>query len=152
VEKLVDVIVAGVGAMLQKLFLDNPTAAAWAIAFIVSCYALYKVVLYARGLQEKLDASLKDRETALILLTKAHEEKINAKDVELTLLHEKFHEHVSIATNAFSTVKNTLLRTNSKAYIVNCHNGIQAIGEHIGLKLHMLNMPPIQDTPSDFLN
>ena len=144
-EKFFDAIIGLVKTLLEKLLLDNPSAAGWALAFFGLLYGCVRLVLFMRGLQEKIDCQPGLKDAALKEMQARHDEKINAKDREIQTLNEKFHQQSALTTEAFQAVKDVLVRNNCKPHVLNLHNGIVALCVHAGLKPHETGMPAIND-------
>lgn len=142
-EKFFDALLGLVKAMLEKLLLDNPTAAAWACAFFILLYVSVRLVLHARGLQEKYDCTAQLREDALKEQQARHDEKIHAKDKEIQSLNDKFHQQSALNSEAMQAIKDALLRTNVKPHVLNLHNGVLALCISAGIKPHEAGMQAI---------
>lgn len=143
VEKFFDALLGLVKDLLGKLLLENPTAAAWAIAFFVLIYVSVRLVLHARGLQEKYDCTAQLREDALREQQARHEEKINAKDREIQSLNDKFHQQSNLNGEAMQAIKDALVRTNVKPHVLNLHNGVLALCISAGIKPHEAGMQAV---------
>lgn len=131
--------------MLEKLFLNNPTAAGFAVAFFLMVYCIIKLGIYTRALQEKLDCQPVLKDAAMKEAQARLDEKVTAKDREIQTLNEKFHQQSSMTVEAFQAVKDVLVRNNVKPHVLNLHNGMVALCMNAGLKPHETGMPAIQD-------
>jgi hypothetical protein len=143
VEKFFDALLGLVKDLLAQLLLNNPTAAAWAIAFFVLLFASVRLLLHARGLQEKYDGTAQLREDALKEQQARHDEKINNKDREIQSLNDKFHQQSNMNAEAMQAIKDALLRTNVRPHVLNLHNGVLALCISAGIKPHEAGMQTI---------
>lgn len=139
-----DKLLEALGEIFKALFTVSP---ATAVLFLICCILIWTIRhLYGR-INLAQEAAIKQHETAEEKLRKAQQEirieyqqKIDAKDGEIALLHERAVERDNVNTKILEGLRVSIAKGNTKPFLQSLWNGIAHLGKLQGIDIHEMRM------------